>query len=178
MPTQSLILRKLTPAVPFAVICRLSPEKVRESFSRWRLTPQMHRQISGLISGNIQPHLEISYPYVLSETPHVVLDKTSTSLYHLWFPKELAHDLILIKIQKAVRGTDGKIMADLINLEDGYIVLKINLSKPGAHESFLWDAVAEVTDTIYAATAGSSHEYFLGEMFQQVSPEPILEKRA
>ncbi len=86
----------------------------------------------GQPSDTRQGVLQPSYPIQLCDDLAITLDRISDSMYYLWFDPELVHDMVLIRIQRVCREvqreTGQRIMIDLGYVEDGRIVLRVNLA--------------------------------------------------
>lgn len=131
-------------------------------------TPEIGKTSSAAPEPSTAPMPPV-YPQILSTEPKIVLDRISDSMFYLWFPHTLAYDMILIKIQKAAREIEWtsqeRIKVDIGYIQQGRVVLRVNLAEPDDGGEGLKAAVTAICKVICTTTDAKTRSSFLSEMY-------------
>ena len=117
----------------------------------------------------------LTYPCMLSDEPEIWLDRVCASMHYLWFPLKLAQDMVLIRIQKICRETQtnsgGRIHIDNGCIEQGRIVIRINLAESDDDGRAFWRAILDILWVLCTTTDIEERSNFLSdlEMFNMES---------
>lgn len=108
---------------------------------------QLLQELASILS----PGREVSYPFRLCREPSIMLDRVSASMYYVWFDPELAHDMVLVRMQKICREvqheTKCRITIDNGYIEQGRLVIRVNLAI-SRHDNSLCNAIFDIMKVI------------------------------
>lgn len=107
------------------------------------------------------------YPCLIRQTPPIVLDKVCESMYYLWFEQKLAHDVVLIRIQRICRenwtDSNGRIHIDNGYIEQGRIVFRVNLAETDDGREALQKAVEDIANVLCTTTDIRKRSNFMSD---------------
>ncbi len=108
-----------------------------------------------------------AYPCLIRQTPPIVLDKVCESMYYLWFEQKLAHDVVLIRIQRICRenwtNSNGRIHIDNGYIEQGRIVFRVNLAEADDGGEALQKAVEDIANVLCTTTDVQKRSNFMSD---------------
>lgn len=121
---------------------------------------------------NADPELKVPrspiFPCLIQRDLNITLDRVCASMFYLWFPRRLAYDIVLIRIQKVCRETQyrsgGRINIDNGCIEQGRIVIRVNLAEADDGGEEFWRAILEITRILCTTTDIRQRSNFLSDL--------------
>lgn len=89
-------------------------------------------------------------------------------MYYLWFDSELAHDIVMIRIQRICwetqRRSGKRIHVDNGYIDQGRIVIRVNLAQKDDGGRAFWRAIVDITRVLCTTTDVEQRNNFLSDL--------------